>query len=198
MAYDSLIQDPSFIVQVFLLNLIATIVFYGAIPMVFALTRKKTITKRKYRIICFALNFVVLLIISFASGNVSSGFPYVLWTTVFTALGVKKLNKSGLIVEANDSDTEEEKTKESEINTTGTTDEESDVLVLAEDAGEKIIKEEIITSDFTLNEIHSVENNRTKAMPPIRFCRHCGVKIAPNAEFCHRCGTKVVHVEQEE
>ncbi|MBQ6536569.1 MAG: zinc-ribbon domain-containing protein [Firmicutes bacterium] len=31
-------------------------------------------------------------------------------------------------------------------------------------------------------------------MPPIRFCRHCGVKIAPDAEFCHRCGTKVVHV----
>ena len=67
----------------FLISLAITLVAYGTFPLVFALLRKTPISKKKYRIYCYVVNFLVwtALLISDLS---KSAAPYILWTTIFS------------------------------------------------------------------------------------------------------------------
>ena len=92
-------QDPAALILVFILSLVITLVAYGAFPLIFAKTCKKSITSRKYRILCFGINAIVMFLFIIANGRASSGGAYVLWTLVFSNRGVRTLEERGCLKE---------------------------------------------------------------------------------------------------
>jgi len=83
---------------VIVISLLITLIAYGAFPILFALLRKKPIEDGKYRKFCYIVNGVIAVafFVLRRRGNVNdvTNFaPYLIWTFVFTALGVKILKK---------------------------------------------------------------------------------------------------------
>ena len=86
-----------------ILALLITMFVYGAFPVSFAIIRKKPITKKKYKGVCYGINaiiailfLVIEIVISGAAGSIA---PYILWTGIFSIYGVKRLRKKGLIID---------------------------------------------------------------------------------------------------
>ena len=77
-----------------ILSILITLIAYGAFPLIFAKVRSKTISQKKYVVICYVVNFVVMAAFIALLGESSTGFPYLLWTGVFSAIGVKILRKN--------------------------------------------------------------------------------------------------------
>lgn len=84
-------QDPAALIFIFIISLVITLVAYGAFPLIFAKTRKKSITRKKYRILCYGINAIVMFLFIIANGRASSGGAYVLWTLVFSNRGIRIL-----------------------------------------------------------------------------------------------------------
>lgn len=82
---------------VLLLSLVITVVAYGALPILFACFRKEFITRGKYRLICFGINAVIMIVFMVLSQNFSNAAPYSMWTFVFSAIGIKILDKRGCL-----------------------------------------------------------------------------------------------------
>ena len=77
-----------------------TLLAYGAFPLAFAQQRKKTISKKKYQILCFGINFLVMacfVVIHILSGLSHSATPYFVWTIIFSSLGIRILIDRGLL-----------------------------------------------------------------------------------------------------
>ncbi len=106
--YELFQQDSTTIILSLIISIVLTIVGYGAFPFIFAKTRKKPITKKKYKVLCFVFNIVVMIIFSLSSGGFANGAPYLLWTSVFASVGAKALTKKSLM----DKDKPEEKPTE--------------------------------------------------------------------------------------
>ena len=83
MTYELFNQGPAAYIPIILVSLLITLVAYGAFPLVFARMRKKTITKKKYNLFCYCVNFLVM----------------VLWTWVFSMSGIKTLKIRGVLEE---------------------------------------------------------------------------------------------------
>lgn len=83
-------------IPVIFFSLVATLVAYGAFPLIFAKTRKKFLTKKKYTLLCFGVNFLIMLFFIAVNGS-SSGGPYALWTGIFSACGIKTLKRRGIL-----------------------------------------------------------------------------------------------------
>lgn len=111
MDFELFKQGPSVYVPILLLSLAVTVIAYALIPLVLALTRVKPITKKKYRRLCYGVNAAVCLIfmvIQIENGGAANVAPYLLWTSLFSALGIKILNSKGGIDEENlESDVDE-------------------------------------------------------------------------------------------
>ncbi len=90
-------QDPAAFVLTLIVSFIITVVAYGAFPLIFAMVRNEIITKKKYNILCFAINFVVMVVFIAINGEPSSGGPYLLWTWVFSTLGIKIMKNRGVL-----------------------------------------------------------------------------------------------------
>ncbi len=58
MSYELFEQGPGAYIPVLLVSLLITLAVYCAFPLIFACIRKKPITSRKYRVICFCFNFL--------------------------------------------------------------------------------------------------------------------------------------------
>lgn len=99
MSYELFQQDPAAYVSILLVSLIITLVAYSAFPLIFAMARKRPITKKKYSILCFLFNFLVMVMFIVINGSSSSGGPYLLWTCVFSALGTNTLKSRGILEE---------------------------------------------------------------------------------------------------
>lgn len=99
MSYELFQQDPTTYVSILLVSLIITLVAYSAFPLIFAMARKRPITKKKYGILCFLFNFLVMVMFIVINDS-SSGGPYLLWTCVFSALGTNTLKSRGILEEA--------------------------------------------------------------------------------------------------
>ena len=97
MSYELLERGPAAYIPVILASLIITLLAYGTFPLIFAKSRKKTITKRKYNWLCFGINFVIMMLIATLNGEASSGAPYLLWTGTFTASGIRILKSRGIL-----------------------------------------------------------------------------------------------------
>lgn len=97
MSYELFQQGPSVYLPIILLSLIVTLLAYGAVPIIVAITRKKHITKKKYNWICYGINAIVMVLFIAINGEASSGSPYLLWTWVFNFWGTSILRKKGLL-----------------------------------------------------------------------------------------------------
>jgi len=80
-----------------LIDLAITVAFYCALPIIIARTKKQATTKKKYRWSCFLSNIVVWLVFVVLTGGNSSGGAYMLWTWVFSNVGLGILGKRNLL-----------------------------------------------------------------------------------------------------
>ena len=165
MTYELFNQGPAAYIPIILVSLLITLVAYGAFPLVFARMRKKTITKKKYNLFCYCVNFLVMVLFVAVNGNSSSGAPYLLWTWVFSMSGIKTLKIRGVLEETHN------KNYKNDVSTE-----------VAEVANTTISKDSMIAA---------AEHPVSEEMPRIRFCRKCGFELIDGSEFCSRCGTAI-------
>ncbi len=102
MFYEVFLQGPEVYIPVLIASCIATLVGYGTFPLTFAIVRKKPITKKKYRRLCYGINIVVMFLFVFINGEASSGGPYLLWSWIFSSWGVRILEGKDLLVDGSD------------------------------------------------------------------------------------------------
>ena len=165
MTYELFNQGPAAYIPIILVSLLITLVAYGAFPLVFARMRKKTITKKKYNLFCYCVNFLVMVLFVAMNGNSSSGAPYLLWTWVFSMSGIKTLKIRGVLEET------QNKNYKNDVSTE-----------VAEVANTTISKDSMIAA---------AEHPVSEEMPRIRFCRTCGFELIDGSEFRSRCGTAI-------
>ena len=100
MGYWELFQEsPALFFLVLIISLVVTLFVYGAFPIIFAKVRKTPITKKKYKWLCYGINFIGVILFVALDGGVSGG-PYILWTWIFSNYGVKILEAKGLLSDA--------------------------------------------------------------------------------------------------
>lgn len=93
------LESPALFFLLMVISLIVTLFVYGAFPIIFAKTRKKPITKKKYKGLCYGINFIGMVFFIVLNGA-SSGAPYLLWTWIFSNYGIKTLTAKGLLSNA--------------------------------------------------------------------------------------------------
>ena len=164
MSYETFQQGPAVYIPILLVSLLITLVAYGVFPLIFARVRKAGITKKKYNLICFGVNFLIMILFIALNGS-SSGAPYVLWTWVFSAAGLKTLESRGVL--------ESPQAKNDQKSCPDQTVQIDETTV----SGEAAIAE---------NELLLPEEK-----PQIRFCRKCGFELFESSKFCSKCGAKV-------
>ena len=165
MSYETFQQGPAVYIPLLLISLLVTLVAYGAFPLIFARVRKTSITKKKYNLFCYCVNFLVMVLFVAVNGNSSSGAPYLLWTWVFSMSGIKTLKIRGVLEET------QNKNYKNDVSTE-----------VAEVANTTISKDSMIAA---------AEHPVSEEMPRIRFCRKCGFELIDGSEFCSRCGTAI-------
>ncbi len=93
--YDLFTQGPIVYIPVLVISLVITMLAYGAFPLIFSRVRKKQISKKKFTLLCYGVNLLVMIAF-IAFGSKSSGGPYVLWTWLFSSAGIRKLDDRGV------------------------------------------------------------------------------------------------------
>lgn len=166
MWYEIFKQEPELYILILFVSLLVTLVAFGLFPLFFAYEAHKTITKKKYYKLCFGINFLVVILFIVLRGGIISFCPYVLWTSVFSAIGKKQLQKRNLFVDEVSSDNSEILTPD--IETTEEISNEND------------------------NALDTEKNRMAEEKPQIKFCRKCGFELVDGSEYCSRCGTEVV------
>lgn len=159
-----------------LLNLVLTMVLYGAFPMVFAVTRKKAIRDRKYKILCYVVNLLIKLVLY--RGSALNLAPYVLWTFVFSRFGITILGNRGVPAVV----PENREVADEEIELTTNELEEGSISQAPVDMPQR--KE--LTSVKTLAEV--VKNDDI-------LCPYCGFELFEGSAFCSHCGKAVETTE---
>ena len=171
MTIDQFLQGPSVYIPVILFNLIITLSAYGAFPFIFAKARKSPITKKKYRLLCFAINFIVMVAFIAIRGEASNGGAYLLWTWVFSRYGAKMLDDDDLLAD-NISVTTKEGPSPSTTNKPY--DRPDDLLLQPEPQPEP---QPII-----------VTTQKAKKPIKVKYCSKCGSLIDNTSKKCTGCG----------
>ena len=60
--YELFQQGPMVYIPVLLISLVVTLLAYAALPIILAKTRKKIITKKKYNLLCYGINFLIMIV----------------------------------------------------------------------------------------------------------------------------------------
>ena len=169
MNYELFQQGPAVYLPILLLSFVVTVVAYGAFPFVFAKTRKKPITGKKYRSMCYGINAAVMFAFVVLNSGVFNAGPYILWTWVWTTYGTKALSKRGII-------------REEEHLSTGK-------------QGAPNGAAETLSADAYRIKSASSQGAGNKVPGPSRngsfFCKYCGTRLMENAVFCHECGSRI-------
>lgn len=101
MSYFELFQEsPGLFFLVLVISLVLTLFVYGAFPIIFAKVRKTSITKKRYKTLCYCINIIGIVFFVAFNGAAVSGGPYLLWTWIFSNRGLKTLDAKGLLVDA--------------------------------------------------------------------------------------------------
>lgn len=164
MSYEVFLQGPEVYVPVILISLVLTMAAYGAYPLIIARIQEETITKRKYKVRCYCVNFLVNVLFIIINGK-SSGSAYLLWTWIFSGSGVRTLRRRGVL----------EGTQPFGPVKTPTYQE-------SEEIGPKVLE-----GPDTEGENFPISEKRLQ----IRFCRKCGFELIAGSDFCSRCGIPV-------
>lgn len=165
MSYELFERGPAAYIPVFLVSLIITMAAYGAFPLIFARTRKKIITKRRYHVLCYGVNFAVMVLFIAVNSEPSYGGPYVIWTWVFSASGIRTLRNRGLLKGWLPDDYAKTSAYQAS--------EETDSETLGE------------------TEAKTEDPPAPEEKPAIRFCRKCGFELIAGSDFCSKCGAAV-------
>lgn len=158
-------QGPAAYIPVILASLVVTVIAYGAFPFIFARTRKKVITKKKYKRLCYCVNFLVMMVFIAIAGEPSSGGPYFLWTWVFSSSGIKTLEKRWVLDGHHSFDYTKTSTYQAN---------------------------QVMGSDISLEPDVKTAPPVSEEKPPVRFCRKCGFELIEGSAFCSHCGTAVI------
>jgi hypothetical protein len=94
--YELFQQGPMVYIPVLLISLVVTLLAYAALPIILAKTRKKIIAKKKYNLLCYGINFLIMIVFIGLNGK-SSGAPYIIWTGVFSSMGLRILKKRNVL-----------------------------------------------------------------------------------------------------
>lgn len=97
--YELFEQGPAIYIPYLIFSLFITVLAYGIFPFVFANSRKTPITKKKYKRLCYGINFAVMIIFIAINGGASNGAPYFLWTWVASNYGVKILREDRRLID---------------------------------------------------------------------------------------------------
>lgn len=95
---DLYAQSPEVYFASLAVMLAITLISYGIFPILFSMIRKKLITAKKFRITCYAVNLIPLVFFLIISDK-PSFFPYLIWTSVFSSVGIKMLKKNNILVD---------------------------------------------------------------------------------------------------
>lgn len=86
-----------------LISLIITLALYCAFPLLSANYCKTPKNKKKYILTCYGVNLIVwvgfFILTELLTGDTSSGGAYILWTGVFSAVGIKTLDNRGMLIQ---------------------------------------------------------------------------------------------------
>lgn len=163
-------------IATFLLDLMLTMVLYGAFPMFFAVTRKKAIKDRKYAGICYAVNLLIKF--TLYQGNMLNLAPCLLWTIVFSRFGITILGNRGAPAVAPEN--------------RGFADEETEVIA-NEPEGESV-------SHAPADMPQRTESTSVKPLAEVvknddTLCPYCGSVLLEGSAFCSHCGKAVETTE---
>ena len=96
MTYELFQKGPMIYIPVLLISLAITLFAYAAFPVILAKTRKKTITKKKYNLLFYGINFLIMFVFIIVNGK-SSGAPYIIWTGIFSSIGIRILRNRNVL-----------------------------------------------------------------------------------------------------
>ena len=208
MSYYELFQmGPMVYIPVLLVSLVVTVVAYGLFPILFAIFRKKNITKKKNTWICYGVNFVVMVVFLALNGS-SSGAPYLLWTWVFTRYGVKKIRLNGYLSDGEY--LEDDSNRITECLSCGYRDEDYfDTCPQCGHQKKRYVYLNRITECLSCGyrdedyfdtcpqcghqakRYVDLAEESSAGSDPVRFCRNCGEELVNGSKFCSKCGTEV-------
>lgn len=92
-----------------LISILMTVVVYASFPIIFAKLRKNKISKTRYRVYSFVVNFILHCVLSGIGvfGSFTNAAPMVVWTLVFTSFGYSMMeDKEAATTEAAEDTTE--------------------------------------------------------------------------------------------
>lgn len=154
-------QGPGVYVPVLLVSILITAISYSLFPIILAKTRRKGISARKYSVLCYVFNFLVMVFFIALNGN-SSGAPYILWTSIFCHSGLKALKRRNVLTASNVSVPVQPSAVSS--NTT---------LEYTEKSQQRVIMPST-----------PIDSGKTKQ----RYCKLCGGAIEQTTKRCTKCG----------
>ena len=164
--YEIFQQGPAVYIPLILLSLAITLLGYSAFPIVFAIARKKPITKKKYNIICYCVNFFVAILFTVLDEKFSVG-PYLLWTFVFSSIGLKNLKKRQFLE--------------------GVKPSENEVTCEQNGINDTVVKDKIVEdTELTKTQTKAKKEKKSK----IKYCSQCGSLIDSETKVCSGCGKK--------
>lgn len=157
-------SSPAEIVIILIGGILLTMALYGSFPLLFAYNSKKSITKKKYKKLCYGVNAILMLICAVIDLDDNFTFPYIFWTSIFCEFGVKKLSARNLLEENAQIESNQPSIPANE--TIPPKKQEADIIP-------KVQVEPVYSSSASL------------------YCRKCGTKLWEDSIYCDSCGVKV-------
>lgn len=96
MSYELFEQGSGNYIPVLILSILFASLAYGAFPILYAISRKSLVSKKKYSRHCFILNFVLCILIKLLN-DTTNMFPYLLWTSVGVYFGKRILDDRDML-----------------------------------------------------------------------------------------------------
>lgn len=167
-------QGPEVLLAVFLFSLVVTIFAYGLFPFIYVRIKKKSITEKKFKRICYGINAIPMIFFFLLNGKTTL-MPYLLWTSVFVHFGKNKLERRGILAEAG--------TKESAgIESTVPTHSDGETQI-----PDQVLEEQ---ADYVgkYQQPNYSETTKVKPNSKQRYCKLCGGAIDIDTKKCSKCG----------
>ena len=175
MDYELFLQGPEVYIPVLLISLFITVTAYGAFPLICATARRKPVTRKKYRGLCYGINAAVMFFFIVMNGGAVSIGAYALWTGVFSSLGIKILKSRNVLIDLTNIEQQEEPERWTECKVCGY--KEKDIFYECPQCGNYASP-------------YKISQEKPAQCDQILFCRSCGEKLIENSRFCRKCGTK--------